>query len=641
MTLATITETLALPADGSAATLGQTRVRLRLVAAVDGVATAYTAGLTAVVADAWERVGSDGAYSFTGVRPNSGGSGDVITTPTGTVYEHTVVYPDRTTLTRYLDVPDSAGPHAPATIEVADPVHIDRWSTAHLSDVSDTAATYDGDTLVWDASASEWVPGDKEDPIHGRPRTEPMRALNVALAEAATKSVKVVVVGDSISQDWRAYQTQAGFTPSDTLFPSWVRLAEVDLAERFAGGRLGVGWVPIKATIGTDVYGFDSTAGAAVTDGLGGWGVELENGETAQHVCEFDAVEVFFRAGAGSIQVRVDGSLVDTIDTATEASPWVSSDLGAVTSRTLLLTSVGTTRPYAAYFHSGTLTSGIALHNGGHSGWSAVDHTTTTTGTLAHIEDVQPDVVIVEIGIIDSGFGLAAYQTRIAALVTAIQAVAPDAAIVHVCGYAINGASAGGSWETFRDASRRLAQTNGWGFVDLFEVIGDVGAAYDTYSLDIGDSVHLTEIGHRIIADTILEATVGAASRPDGFLRRNLASGTTDITHPTGGKWSFLSFLATPLLQLRRTADAEFRASISESGIGWGDGVSSTADAAIQRLSAGIMTITGAFKFTEQTDPSAPAANGATLYARDNGSGKTQLCVRFATGAVQVLATEP
>lgn len=49
----------------------------------------------------------------------------------------------------------------------------------------------------------------------------------------------------------------------------------------------------------------------------------------------------------------------------------------------------------------------------------------------------------------------------------------------------------------------------------------------------------------------------------------------------------------------------------------------------------------GRVKFREQTDPSAPATNEAVLYARDNGSGKTQLCVRFPTGAVQVLATEP
>ena len=41
------------------------------------------------------------------------------------------------------------------------------------------------------------------------------------------------------------------------------------------------------------------------------------------------------------------------------------------------------------------------------------------------------------------------------------------------------------------------------------------------------------------------------------------------------------------------------------------------------------------------TDPAAPATDGARLFTRDNGAGKTQVCVRFATGAVAVLATEP
>jgi len=38
--------------------------------------------------------------------------------------------------------------------------------------------------------------------------------------------------------------------------------------------------------------------------------------------------------------------------------------------------------------------------------------------------------------------------------------------------------------------------------------------------------------------------------------------------------------------------------------------------------------------------PAAPVANRAKLFVRDNGSGKTQLCVRFHTGAVKVLATQ-
>ena len=52
-------------------------------------------------------------------------------------------------------------------------------------------------------------------------------------------------------------------------------------------------------------------------------------------------------------------------------------------------------------------------------------------------------------------------------------------------------------------------------------------------------------------------------------------------------------------------------------------------------------TVMGAVDFTEIADAAAPAANGARLYARDNGAGKTQLVVRFNTGAVQVIATEP
>jgi len=49
----------------------------------------------------------------------------------------------------------------------------------------------------------------------------------------------------------------------------------------------------------------------------------------------------------------------------------------------------------------------------------------------------------------------------------------------------------------------------------------------------------------------------------------------------------------------------------------------------------------GAVQFIEIGDPAAPAVNNAVLYVKDNGAGKTQLAVRFNTGAVQVIATEP
>lgn len=45
---------------------------------------------------------------------------------------------------------------------------------------------------------------------------------------------------------------------------------------------------------------------------------------------------------------------------------------------------------------------------------------------------------------------------------------------------------------------------------------------------------------------------------------------------------------------------------------------------------------------TEQSSPpAAPSANGFTLYAEDNGSGKTRLMVLFASGAAQQIAIQP
>jgi len=46
-------------------------------------------------------------------------------------------------------------------------------------------------------------------------------------------------------------------------------------------------------------------------------------------------------------------------------------------------------------------------------------------------------------------------------------------------------------------------------------------------------------------------------------------------------------------------------------------------------------------QFTERSAPAAPSSNQAYLFSQDNGSGKTQLCALFATGAVQCFATEP
>lgn len=52
-------------------------------------------------------------------------------------------------------------------------------------------------------------------------------------------------------------------------------------------------------------------------------------------------------------------------------------------------------------------------------------------------------------------------------------------------------------------------------------------------------------------------------------------------------------------------------------------------------------SLTKWLEMIEITAPAAGAANTGRLFLRDNGAGKTQLCVIFNTGAIQVIATQP
>lgn len=71
------------------------------------------------------------------------------------------------------------------------------------------------------------------------------------------------------------------------------------------------------------------------------------------------------------------------------------------------------------------------------------------------------------------------------------------------------------------------------------------------------------------------------------------------------------------------------------------DGAGITQRAVLDRDGNMIWTSPSFQEMMEMTEPAAPGADKARLFVRDNGAGKTQLCVRFGTGAVQVLATQP
>jgi hypothetical protein len=71
-----------------------------------------------------------------------------------------------------------------------------------------------------------------------------------------------------------------------------------------------------------------------------------------------------------------------------------------------------------------------------------------------------------------------------------------------------------------------------------------------------------------------------------------------------------------------------------------GIGVYGVATTGYGVYSAGKVYTTKWYEMTEITAPASPAANRARLFLKDNGSNKTQLCVKFANGTVTILATE-
>ena len=71
-----------------------------------------------------------------------------------------------------------------------------------------------------------------------------------------------------------------------------------------------------------------------------------------------------------------------------------------------------------------------------------------------------------------------------------------------------------------------------------------------------------------------------------------------------------------------------------------GHGIHGVATSGWAGYFAGRVFTTKYHEMQEISAPTAPAANHARLFVRDNG-GKTQLCVRFNTGGVLVIKTQP
>lgn len=140
MSRPTVRKQVELPAGGSAA---RVKAYLKLVAAIDGEGFGYSgASLADIGGTLTATADSTGLISFPNVRPNSGGSSDVITSPVGTVYELTTVFHDGRRVVEHINVPDATGPVWVQNLLTVPPSDLDVFDAVTTATFNNTIAGY-------------------------------------------------------------------------------------------------------------------------------------------------------------------------------------------------------------------------------------------------------------------------------------------------------------------------------------------------------------------------------------------------------------------------------------------------------------------------------------------------------------------
>jgi hypothetical protein len=184
-------------------------------------------------------------------------------------------------------------------------------------------------------------------------------------------------------------------------------------------------------------------------------------------------------------------------------------------------------------------------------------------------------------------------------------------------------------------------------------IIGNHFRANSTAGDGISSDIYLDQVTDVMLAGNFAFQQPGSTNRTKYVVEAG--TGVASIfeygngfqsTYPTVSRWNTAATTArlTRHASLALASDGTSDVAFTRSG----NGVQVSNDfTSAGTLLGAVLSITGTggsgfAQFIEQSsDAAVPSADRARVFAKDNGAGKTQLCVRFATGAVQVIATEP
>jgi lysophospholipase L1-like esterase len=263
-----------------------------------------------------------------------------------------------------------------------------------------------------------------------------------------------------------------------------------------------------------DAYGL---AGVALQTSKQAWGViQLQSGTTGP--TRFD---IYYqrRPDGGQVAVTLDGRELSRFSTRSKTLQpgYLSVE---ETGRRLELRALGggTVRIFGVSVERGT--SGAIVDALGVPGAKARDQLPWDRETQrAHLQRTAPDLVVLEYGTNESGGDLqsmARYERDLRAVVTRLRSLRPEASCLLMGPTEWPVRAAPGVYRPRQrtggiiEAQRRVAGEQGCGFFDTLAFMGGPGSMVrwvnSTPPLALSDHVHLTDDGHRHLAEALERA---------------------------------------------------------------------------------------------------------------------------------------
>jgi lysophospholipase L1-like esterase len=342
-----------------------------------------------------------------------------------------------------------------------------------------------------------------------------------AVANMANETVRILNVGDSITEG----------TGVSNITDGWPYKLAAKLRDAYptiaANDADSLGWTPVIKTSSTlnSIWTIAGTYTTTATFGFRGTlTAALSQNATITGTVTGTSIDVWHAKGtaSGTFTVKVDGVQVGGnyggTAAATSSGYKQRVSLGSAGSHTVVITnnSAGTVYINGVTVFNGNENAGLTHVNAGRHGWTSSNWVTTANHPNwdEDIAALNPHLVTILLGANDyTGLtGRNAYKENLRVVVDKIRDSQQYWSSICLVACFKRSESATPSWEHYEFAMQSLAAEMGLGFLDLREIMPDVGSAEAVSNGYYVDTVHPGAAGYTRMADEISEYFLARAN---------------------------------------------------------------------------------------------------------------------------------